>query len=250
MRFWVLALFPFVLHAQDGSPETAARFAKTLQKLGSDDYQEREVASAELHALPVEALRLIEAELKKGDLELEVRSRLERAIPVFKIKAKRAAVAKKKEADAAWSRKTSIEAYKQVGRKDPKWDDAAIEAVTLVARLWEKAGTPGSDRKAYDLCMAAVNSGCDDPLILYARARMYDSAIRKNFADGMRLHVEAAVAMKDKGARYHEMRQSICFARAADHIARSKKDLTEEDKTAVQDWLELAVSDQVVNVLR
>src|SRR6185436_13070995 len=88
----------------------------------------------------------------------------------------------------------------------------------------------------------AVNSGCDDPLILYARARMYDSAIRKNFADGMRLHVEAAVAMKDKGARYHEMRHSICFARAADHIARSKKDLTEEDKTAVQDWLELAVS--------
>ena len=241
MRFWVLALIPCILHAQDGSGDLPARLARIVQKLGSEDFKEREAASNQLTSLPAEAQPLVEAELKKADLELEVRSRLERSLPVFKIKAKRVAVAKKKESDAAWSRKTSIEAYQQVGRKDPKWDAAATEGITLVAGLWEKAGKPGQDRKAYDLCMTAINSGCDDPLILYARARMYDVAIRKNFAESTRLHVEAATAMKERGARYHQMRQSICFARAADFIARSKKDLADEDKKASEEWLELAV---------
>lgn len=241
MRFWVLALIPCVLHAQDASTDTAARFARIVQKLGSEDYQEREAASSQLYSLPLEALALVEAELKKSDLELEVRGRLERAIPVFKIKARRAAVVSRKAADVAWNRKTSIEAYKQVGLKNPKWDEPAVQAITLVAQIWDKVGTPGSDRKAYDLCMLAINSGCDDPLVLYARARMYDVAIRKNSAEGMRFHVESATAMKEKGARYHPMRQSICFARAADHLARSRKDLTEDEKKAVQEWLDLSV---------
>jgi hypothetical protein len=238
MRPLILALIPCVLQVQDDLP---TRLSRIVQQLGSEDFKEREAASEQLYSLPVEARPLVEAELKKGDLELEVRSRLERSLPVFKIKAKRAAVVKKKETDAAWNRKTTIEAYKQAGRADPKWDEAAIQAITLVVEIWTKASTPGSDRKAYELAGAAIHAGCDDPFVLYARARMYDVVIRKSFAESVRLHVEAARAMKERGARYHPMRRSICFARAADFIARSKKDLTDEDKKAVEEWLELAV---------
>jgi hypothetical protein len=141
-------LLPLALNAQDVSPDTAARFAKALQKLGSEDFQEREAGSAELVALPLEALRLIEAELKKGEAELEVRSRLERAVPEFKLKAKRSALKTKAEAEAAWTRKTTIDSYTQIGRKDPKWDAKAVEALTLTIRVWGKTATPGQDRQA------------------------------------------------------------------------------------------------------
>jgi len=234
-------LLPLALNAQDVSPDTAARFAKALQKLGSEDFQEREAGSAELVALPLEALRLIEAELKKGEAELEVRSRLERAVPEFKLKAKRSALKTKAEAEAAWTRKTTIDSYTQIGRKDPKWDAKAVEALTLTIRVWGKTATPGQDRQAYELASAAVAAGCDDPLVLYARARMYDVAIRKNFAEAIQLHADAAKAMKETGARYHELRQCFCFARAAEVISR-KKELSDDDKKQAQDWLDLALS--------
>src|SRR5262245_7795334 len=246
MRRLALALLPGLLSAalsaQEASPDTAKRFAKAVQKLGSDDYQERESASAEIASLPFEALRLIEAELKKADLELEVRSRLERAIPAFKVKAKRNAAARLKEADAAWTRKTTVDAYNQVGRKDPKWDAKAVEALTIISRIWSNTATAGQDRQAYNLSVAAASAGCDDPLVLYARARLYDSVIRKSWPEAVQLHVDAAKAMKERGARYHEMRQGFCFARAADFLARLKKDISDDDKKQVQEWLDLALS--------
>jgi hypothetical protein len=234
-------LLPLALDAQDSPADTAGRFAKALQKLGSEDYQEREAGSAEIAALPLEALRLIEAELQKGDVELEVRSRLQRAIPEFKLKARRSALKKKAEAEAAWTRKTTIESYNEIGRKDPKWDAKAVESLTLTTRVWAKTAAAGQDRQAYELTSAAAAAGCDDPLILYARARMYDVAIRKSFAEAIGLHLAAATAMKEKGARYHELRQCFCFARAAELLAR-KKDLSDDDKRQIQDWLELALS--------
>jgi hypothetical protein len=58
---------------------------------------------------------------------------------------------------------------------------------------------------------------------------MYDVAIRKNFAEAIQLHADAAKAMKETGARYHELRQCFCFARAAEVISR-KKELSDDDK--------------------
>jgi len=246
MRCWILALLlglpSLALRAQEGSADTPARFAKALKKLASDQVQVRESGSAEIAALPGEALRLVEAELKKNTLDLEIRTRLEGAVPGLKLKARKDAAARQKEAGLAWSRKTTIEAYLAVGRKDPKWDAKVRSALTLVARLWEGAGTMKEARQVYELCSEAVQAGCDDPLVHYARARMYDSAINQSLPDNVQLHVAAANAMKERGARYHELRQSFCFARAAELQSRSKKTLTEDDKKLVQGWLDLAVA--------
>jgi tetratricopeptide (TPR) repeat protein len=97
-------------------------------------------------------------------------------------------------------------------------------------------------RQAYDLCGAAIRAGCDDPLVLYGRARMYGSTELKSPAQDLKLHVDAAAAMKETGGRYHAMRQGFCFARAADSLARSKKTLDDDEKQEIRDWLDLALS--------
>src|SRR5207244_3850271 len=137
-----------------------------------------------------------------------------------------------------WSRKTTAEAYNQIGRKDPKWDAKAFEALTLIVRVWDRSAGPGQDRQSYELSGEAISAGCDDPLVLYARARMYDAVIRKSFAEAIQLHVDAAKAMKEKGARYHEMRQCFCFARVAEVLARQKKEFSDDDRKQIQEWLD------------
>jgi hypothetical protein len=238
----LIGLGPLAATAQQTSPDTADRFSKSLKKLGSDEYQERETASAELAALPAEALALVEAELKKSDLDAEVRTRLERSVAPLKAKARHGASARKKELSAAWTQKTAVDAYDRVGRKDPKWDVRVHEALLLVGRAWEGGATYTQMREAYGLLGAAVEAGCDDPLALYAQARMYGSLERKTAAEELKLHLDAAAAMKDKGARYHALRQCYCFARAADGLARSKKTLDDAEKQQLKDWLNLALS--------
>jgi hypothetical protein len=71
---------------------------------------------------------------------------------------------------------------------------------------------------------------------------MYDAAARKSFRESVELHVDAAKAMREKGARYPELRQCFSFVRAAEMLSRSKRELTDEDKRQVQDWLDLALS--------
>src|SRR5262249_159507 len=147
----------------------------------ADDFTEREEGSAEIAALPVEALKLVEAALKKGDLDIEVRTRLEAAVGLFKAKVRRSVSARRQEARVAWARKTVSEAYEKVGHKDPKWDASVRAALPLLEELWEGKRSTETAQKVYELCVAAIQAGCDDPLVIYARARMYDSAIRKSW---------------------------------------------------------------------
>ncbi|HLY11365.1 MAG TPA: hypothetical protein VKW04_18830 [Planctomycetota bacterium] len=238
----LVGLGPLASFTQEPSRETADRFAKALKNLGADDYQDREAASAEINALPADALALIEAELNKADLEAEVRSRLERSLSLFRVKAKKTASARKKAASMEWTQKTVVAAYEEVGRKDAKWDAKVREALPLVALSWEASATIAQSKRAFDLTGEAMDAGCDDPIVAYAHARMYGSTLRKDPAEEARLHVDAAKAMKARGARYHEIRQAFCFARAAEMLSRSKKTLADEDQQQIGEWLELALS--------
>jgi len=238
----LLALCPLAALARQVSPDAADRFARILKKLGADEYADREAASAELAALPAEALALVQAELQRTGLDAEVRTRLEASVPAFKSKARHSAATRKKELSVAWTQKTVVDAYDRVGRKDPKWDAEARKALGIVVRSWEGSATLAEMRQAYDLCGAALQAGCDDPLILYGRARMYGSTELKSPAQDLKLHVDAATAMKEKGGRYHALRQAFCFARAADALARSKKNLDNDEKQEVRDWLDLALA--------
>jgi hypothetical protein len=74
-----------------------------------------------------------------------------------------------------WNRRTLGGAYEEVGKKDPRWDGPAREALERAAGLFSQDGTPAED--VYASIREAVEAGCDDPLVLYLYGR---SSINSN----------------------------------------------------------------------
>lgn len=67
-----------------------------------------------------------------------------------------------------WNRRTTVGAYDKVGKKNPKWDKPAREALEYAARMFCAYIYPAG---AYDelrkLTKVAVDAGCDDPMVVY-----------------------------------------------------------------------------------
>jgi hypothetical protein len=71
-----------------------------------------------------------------------------------------------------WNRRSLEGAYDRVGRKDPRWDKPAREALGLAARVFSQQFDPVvSPPDVHVPAKKAVNAGCDDPLILYVYFR-------------------------------------------------------------------------------
>lgn len=226
------------------SPETAARFAKSLQKLGSDDFQDRDEGSREIASLPSETLGLVQAALKGSSLDIEVRSRLEALVPRLKSKARKEAAARRRVADLAWTRKTVLDPFNRTEWKDAAWAPKAREALEIMILIW---GSPdpadrGQALRARTLTQEAIQAGCGDPLVLYADARLYDMVVRKDYLEAFRLHLHAANRMRDIGGMYPPIRQANVFGRAAEYHARYRNQPTEEDRKASQVWLDLGMA--------
>ena len=72
-----------------------------------------------------------------------------------------------RKARADWNIKTLVEAYNTVGNTDAKWDAAATNALAEFAQ-W-RAGTDDTrpDLIIATNCAAAIQAGCDDPMVRY-----------------------------------------------------------------------------------
>lgn len=71
----------------------------------------------------------------------------------------------------AWNRATLGDAYARVGKQDPKWDEAAREALDRAARMFSYREDPVvTPEDVFRPARRAVQAGCDDPLILYLYA--------------------------------------------------------------------------------
>jgi hypothetical protein len=89
-------------------------------------------------------------------------------------------------AELAFNQRTMSEAYKQAGKRDPKWDGAAIEFLDAMAvsltnydrnemyRLKEQKTT----EQLKKLAAAAVDAGCADPMVVYYKLVLEDHAGR------------------------------------------------------------------------
>ena len=90
-----------------------------------------------------------------------------------------------------WNQTTLLGAYEKVGKKDPRWDKAAREALEAMAGLFARAAdpAPGLD-DVYPAAERAVKAGCDDPLVLYAARAPRPSArttrVRRSTGNGSR----------------------------------------------------------------
>jgi tetratricopeptide (TPR) repeat protein len=98
-----------------------------------------------------------------------------------------------------FNRKTLGEVYKQVGRRDPKWDEPALAFLNEVAIIFSSIGSQRFDNsergfenpKAITLGKKAVELGCDDPLVQYCLGAILDNNGRTQEA---RPHIDRAYA--------------------------------------------------------
>lgn len=141
---------------------------------------------------------------------------------------------KKREATSlAWNRKTLLAAYDKVGKKDPRWDKPAREALEAATHfLTPRAESRTKIEKIYEPAKRAVDAGCDDPLILYLFAR---SSYGSNYPGPKELEKRYTAAAEGmKRSAYSPLRRIAALKRAAEAKAARKELSPQERKEAIQ----------------
>jgi hypothetical protein len=96
-----------------------------------------------------------------------------------------------------WNRRTLVDAYEKVGKKDPRWDDPARRALEAAARhISDPLAGTAAGYESYEAAKQAVEAGCDDPMILYLFACMAFGRNSAGRAEDDRRFTTAALAMK------------------------------------------------------
>ncbi len=91
-----------------------------------------------------------------------------------------------------WNRRTLEGAYDQLGNQGPRWDEQAREAMELAAWLFSRE--PDLTQSFADLnrvAKAAIDAGCDDPLLAYLYYRSSDEPAVAGEQDARRLRASA-----------------------------------------------------------
>jgi tetratricopeptide (TPR) repeat protein len=135
-------------------------------------------------------------------------------------------------------------AYERFGRKNPKWDAAAREALEAWARVQARPDVIGNDAVvpreagrralegnrrspdsgcddqvvAWKAAVRALAAGCDDPLIHYVFAWLsYEECLPNNGADG---NSWAAAAAGMRTSNYPALLRAYALARQGDYLTR------------------------------
>ncbi len=138
-----------------------------------------------------------------------------------------------------WNRKTLGEAYETAGRKDPRWDKSAREALEAAARLFGRAIDPGSEEEeVYRPAKMAVDAGSDDALILYLHARTSRTPNDPGAEESERRWTRAAAAIEK--STYSPLRRAAALTQAGLARAR-KKILTPDDRREAARLLDAAL---------
>ena len=90
-----------------------------------------------------------------------------------------AKVAERERKRMEWHLRTSVGAYDKVGKKDARWDDLARKAVDLAVRQSFEPGSKVTAAEVNRAAKAAIDAGCDDPLVanIYARTSNVPAAL-------------------------------------------------------------------------
>jgi hypothetical protein len=140
----------------------------------------------------------------------------------------------------AWNRRTLIGAYEKVGKKDPRWDKPAREALDAAARNFSHTIDPQTYLwDIHNATQTAIGFGCDDPLILYLHARSFHKNVRATAEEIDRCHTAAATGMKNSA--YPPFRRAIALSKAGTHAVGAKGAYTEERFNAAERLFETAL---------
>jgi hypothetical protein len=130
----------------------------------------------------------------------------------------RARIEQRRREKREWYRRSIVEAYDRVGKKDPRWDAAAREALEAGVRYFTREVDPvANPRSVQGLTKKAIEAGCDDPMVLYVHARSTTPAVGVDAAEIRRRHDRAAAAMEK--STYPPVRRAIALLVAAEKKA-------------------------------
>jgi hypothetical protein len=118
-----------------------------------------------------------------------------------------------------WNRQTLGAGYDRVGKKDPRWDQPAREALELAARMFsQQFDPPVRSADVHVPAKKAVDAGCDDPLIRYLHARTSVGTDFPNLEEYDRRLQDAAEAMS--ASAYSPYRRAVAVKVAGEVRAR------------------------------
>lgn len=117
-----------------------------------------------------------------------------------------------------WNLKTTVGAYEEVGNTSPAWDEAATNALAEFAKSRSQSFAADEDWMTIirTNCIAAVQSGCDDPMIryLYVRSCMSQTNSPQDFAEAL-----CGVALDMQKSSYPDIRKFYAVIRAMDQLS-------------------------------
>jgi hypothetical protein len=137
----------------------------------------------------------------------------------------------------AWNRTTLAQAYEAIGHQDPRWDATVRGALEIFAQARWYHPPPGYPDNLAIKVAAAVNEGCDDPLVAYFHARF----VLSNEA-GAKPAVTAALvssAAKLEKSSYPAIRKFYACLRAGESVLNSSPDYRHPTPEASR-WLKSA----------
>ncbi len=140
----------------------------------------------------------------------------------------------------AWNQRTLAGAYEKVGKKDPRWDKPAREALEAAARFFSKQTDPPAKLEdVYAPARKALDAGCDDPLILYLHARASYKPHDPGEEELGRRFTTAAAALE--ASAYPPFRRATALTKAGLHMA-ARKDLTPQARKEATRLLDAALA--------
>jgi hypothetical protein len=219
-------VLPPQLHAQNPpvAHDWTAEVDLRIKVLGSSSAEDRLAATDWLFNSEPDALASIEAAAVKagtaGPVAGQLKALLVKLRPLAKV---RAAAEAERQNDLVWNAKSALEAYEHFGNKNPQWDDEAKKAIGQFVSLdinERKACTATLERLITEL-------HCDDPLILYFKARRLQVEGSKDVTAIAGLFQAACEGFK--ASKYSAFRK--CFA----YIAFSRFMRTVSSGNAQQD---------------
>ena len=141
----------------------AAKAAVLVKQMDAADVDVRHAASVELRNMKGEVLPAVEEAAKSaGDA---AKAELQVVLPILR---GRANIDARRRADDDRNLSTALEAYDKVGSHDPRWDDAAREAIrAFLSPAEDKDRTPADLQHRLAAFKKALDAGCRDPLIVH-----------------------------------------------------------------------------------
>ena len=131
-----------------------------------------------------------------------------------------------------WNRKTLEGGYERVGKKDPRWDKPAREALDLAARMFSEQYEPVvRPADVHAATKKAVDAGCDDPMIRYLHARSSVGSDFPNWEEYDKLLQDASDAMG--ASKYSPYRRAVAME-AANGLRARRPRLNQDGRVELQ----------------